>query len=433
MTAYDIIKKKRDGSRLTRQEIEHIVLGFTRGEIPDYQMSAFLMAVYFKGMDDEEVKDLTLVMVESGHKVDLSPIPGKKVDKHSTGGVGDTTSLLIAPIIAAAGLPFAKMSGRGLAHTGGTLDKLESIPGFKIHLTEKEFVEQVKRIGVSIISPTGDLAPADKKMYALRDVTATVDNIPLIAGSIMSKKLAAGSDIILLDVKCGCGAFMTTLEEARKLAQVLVNIGNLAGKFTRAVITDMDQPLGSHIGNALEVKEVIDILREGSKSTPLRDVSIELCAHLLQMAGLYEDLAAARARIIEILAGGAALKKMREFIEAQGGDPRVLDDVTLLPQAKVKEDVPSTACGYIKAIDVCKLGLISRDLGAGRVRKEDEIDPSVGLVFHKRIGDHVDNGEILATVHASRSVDAAVLHDIRSSITFSGEPIAVPPLILDTV
>ncbi|MGV8123238.1 MAG: pyrimidine-nucleoside phosphorylase [Candidatus Xenobiia bacterium LiM19] len=434
MTPYDIIKKKRDGFRLSREEIEYFVLGFTRGEIPDYQMSAWLMAVFMKGMDDEETKDLTLVMIESGDKVDLSSIPGVKVDKHSTGGVGDTTSLLIGPIIAAAGVPFAKMSGRGLAHTGGTLDKLESIPGFNVNLSEKDFVEQVKRIGIALISPTGDLAPADKKMYALRDVTATVDSIPLIAGSIMSKKLAAGTDAILLDVKCGRGAFMTTCEDARRLAETLVNIGKLSGKATRAVITDMDQPLASHIGNALEVKEVFDILREPGKSSPLREVTLELCAHLLEMAGLFNDLPQARTRAEELLSGGQALQKMKEFIAAQGGNAEVVEKPELMAEAEVIADVQAPQSGNVSHIDVMKIGILARDLGAGRVRKEDSIDPAVGLVLHKRVGDSVEKGERLATIHASGKTDMAQFKSLLAQcFSLTDEAAVIPPLILDTV
>lgn len=434
MTPYDIIKKKRDGFRLSREEIEYFVLGFTRGEIPDYQMSAWLMAVFMKGMDDEETKDLTMVMIESGDKVDLSSIPGVKVDKHSTGGVGDTTSLLIGPIIAAAGVPFAKMSGRGLAHTGGTLDKLESIPGFNVNLSEKDFVEQVKRIGIALISPTGDLAPADKKMYALRDVTATVDSIPLIAGSIMSKKLAAGTDAILLDVKCGRGAFMTTCEDARRLAETLVNIGKLSGKATRAVITDMDQPLASHIGNALEVKEVFDILREPGKSSPLREVTLELCAHLLEMAGLFNDLPHARMRAEELLVGGQALQKMKEFIAAQGGNAEVVEKPELMAKAEVIEDVQAPQSGNVSHIDVMKIGILARDLGAGRVRKEDSIDPAVGLVLHKRVGDSVEKGERLATIHASGKTDMAQFKSqLAQCFSLTDEAVVIPPLILDTV
>jgi len=434
MTPYDIIKKKRDGFRLSREEIEYFVLGFTRGEIPDYQMSAWLMAVFLKGMDDEETKDLTSVMIESGDKVDLSSIPGVKVDKHSTGGVGDTTSLLIGPIIAAAGVPFAKMSGRGLAHTGGTLDKLESIPGFNVNLSEKDFVEQVKRISIALISPTGDLAPADKKMYALRDVTATVDSIPLIAGSIMSKKLSAGTDAILLDVKCGRGAFMTTCEDARRLAEALVNIGKLSGKATRAVITDMDQPLASHIGNALEVKEVFDILLNPGRSSPLREVTLELCAHLLEMAGLFNDLQHARVRAEELLSGGQALKKMKEFITAQGGNAEVVEKPELMAEAEVIEGVQAPRSGNISNIDVMKIGILARDLGAGRIRKEDSIDPSVGLVLHKRVGDSVEKGELLATIHASRKSDMVKFKShLAQCFSLTDEAVIVPPLILDTV
>lgn len=434
MTACDIILKKRDGARLSREELQYMILGFTRGDIPDYQMSAFIMATYFRGMDEEEMRDLTLVMIESGHRVDLSSVPGKKVDKHSTGGVGDTTSLLLGPIVSACGVPFAKMSGRGLAHTGGTLDKLESIPGMRIDLTEEQFVRQVKKIGFAIISPTGDLAPADKKMYALRDVTATVDSVPLIAGSIMSKKLAAGADCILLDVKAGGGAFMSTLEKARDLARALVNIGKLAGKDTRAIITDMNQPLSSSIGNALEVRETIETLKDPSRDTPLRRLVIELSSHLLQMAGLCDDLARGRERALDALATGKALGKMREFIEAQGGDPRVIDNPDLLPMASHVEDLLSPAGGYVSFLDVLRIGIAARDLGAGRLRKEDCINHAVGLVLCKRVGDKVAKGEPLLTIHACSAGDLEKIRQpLRECVNIQSGPVDASPLILDTV
>ncbi|MDQ7822701.1 MAG: thymidine phosphorylase [Candidatus Eremiobacteraeota bacterium] len=434
MKPYDIIKKKKEGGCLSCSEIESMIQGFSKGDIPDYLMSAFLMAVCLKGMDDAETKDLTQAMTDSGHKVNLASIPGRKVDKHSTGGVGDTTTLLIGPIISAAGIPFAKMSGRGLAHTGGTLDKLESIPGFRTGLTEEEFISQVKEIGIALISPTGDLAPADKKMYALRDVTATVDSIPLIAGSIMSKKLAAGADVILLDVKVGSGAFMTTLDDARALARALVNIGTLAGKHTRAVITDMNQPLNSHIGNALEVKEVIEILKGGRRDSPLREVALELSAHLLQMAGVDSTLEEARSHAADLLQRGAALEKMRQVIKAQGGKDAVLDDTSLLPRARVIRDIPAQKEGYLGAIEVMKMGIIARDLGAGRVRKEDSIDPSVGLVIHRRIGDKITSGESIVTVHgASEKSIEEVRESLLECFIVLDQPVEAPPLILATI
>ena len=434
MKPYDIIIKKRDGLRLTKQEIEYMVLGFAKGEIPDYLMSAFLMAIFIKGMDDEETKDITMAMTNSGHRVDLSSIEGIKVDKHSTGGVGDTTTLLIAPIVAAAGLPFAKMSGRGLAHTGGTLDKLEAIPGYRINLSENEFIEQVKNMGLAVISPTGDLAPADKKMYALRDVTATVDNIPLIAGSIMSKKLAAGSDAILLDVKMGGGAFMKTLEDARKLSEALVEIGKLAGKDTRAVITDMGQPLNSHIGNALEVKEVFEILRGERTTSALREVSVILSGHLIQMGGVEKNLNKAIEIAEELLSSGKALQKMRDLLNAQATDDKVLDDLSLLPSAKIVKETFAEEEGYLSSIDVQELGIIARDLGAGRIKKEDDIDYGVGLVMYKRVGDSIKKGEKIADIHASSEQSANEADTrLKKCLTVSKERTEPNPLIMEII
>lgn len=434
MKPYDIICKKRDGMALSREEIETMVMGFAKGEIPDYQMSAFLMAVFIRGMNDEETRDLTLTMTDSGDKIDLSSIPGVKVDKHSTGGVGDTATLLIAPIVAAAGIPFAKMSGRGLGHTGGTLDKLEAIPGYRVDLDEKRFLEQVKEIGIAVISSTGDLAPADKKMYALRDVTATVDSIPLIAGSVMSKKLAAGSDAILLDVKMGAGAFMHTMEDARKLAETLVSIGRLAGKDTRAVITDMDQPLNSHIGNALEVREVFEILKGMRKVSALKDVSVILSGHLIQMAGVEEDLEKATLLAEELLDSGKALEKMRELLRAQASSDAAVDDLSLLPQAPVVKQSRSDRTGWLQSIDVLELGIIARDLGAGRIKKEDVIDPSVGIVMYKRVGDAVEKGDALADIHARDEKSAAdAAERLIRSLRLSGEKTAATPLILDVI
>lgn len=434
MTPYDIIMKKRDGGVLSKDEIEYMVFGYTKGLIPDYQMSAFLMAVFIKGMTDEETKNITVAMTESGDKVDLSSIDGIKVDKHSTGGVGDTTTLLIGPIVAAVGLKFAKMSGRGLGHTGGTIDKLESIPGYRTSLSESEFIEQVKRIGLSVISSTGDIAPADKKMYALRDVTATVDSIPLIAGSIMSKKLASGADVILLDVKAGGGAFMKTLPEAFKLAEALVDIGRLAGKKTRAVITDMDQPLNTHIGNALEVKEVFEILSGKRKDSALREISVALSAHLIVMAGLTESFEDALAMAEDALESGKAKEKMRELLEAQAGSSEALDNLSLLPQAPIVKSLKAESDGYLKSIDVLELGIAARDLGAGRLTKEDTIDPSVGLILYKRVGDKINKGDLIADVYAScEDLGNKVLDRLRNSLTISDCEVKRKPLILGVV
>lgn len=436
MAPYDIIMKKRDGGVLTKDEIEYMVFGFTKGEIPDYQMSAFLMAVFIKGMNDEETKNITVAMTDSGDKMDLSRIDGIKVDKHSTGGVGDTTTLLIGPIVAAAGLKFAKMSGRGLGHTGGTIDKLESIPGYRTSLSEEEFISQVSRIGLAVISSTGDIAPADKKMYALRDVTATVDSIPLIAGSIMSKKLASGSDIILLDVKAGGGAFMKTKDDALLLAKTLVDIGVLAGKKTRAVITDMDQPLNTHIGNALEVKEVFEILSGKRRDSALRSVSTTLAGNLIFMAGVKPTMEESIAYANEMIDSGRAKEKMREMILAQAGEKgaAAVDDPSVLPSAPVIRSLRSEKSGWISAIDVLELGIAARDLGAGRIRKEDVIDPSVGLVLYKRVGDRVEKGELIADVHASSEESAkSGAERLLGSLSIVDEKVEKRPLILGFV
>lgn len=434
MKPYDIILKKRDGGKLSKEEIDFFVSGFTKGEIPDYQMSAFLMAVFLKGMDEIETRDITVSMTDSGDKMDLSDIDGIKVDKHSTGGVGDTTTLLIGPIVAAAGLKFAKMSGRGLGHTGGTVDKLEAIEGYRTSLTEKEFKDQVKKIGLAVISSTGDIAPADKKMYALRDVTATIDSIPLIAGSIMSKKLASGSDVILLDVKAGKGAFMKTVEDAKKLAEALVSIGNRAGKKTMAVITDMDQPLNTHIGNALEVKEVFETLSGEHKNSALREISVYLSANLIMMAGLADNLDKAIAIANDMIDSGKAKEKMRELLECQAGSSKSLDDPSLLPKAPVVMPVTLDVDGWIKEIDVLELGITARDLGAGRIKKEDSIDPAVGIVMNKRVGDKVSKGETIAYIHAS-SEDSAkeAIERLKKSITISETEVEHKPLILGKV
>ena len=366
--------------------------------------------------------------------MDLSDIDGIKVDKHSTGGVGDTTTLLIGPIVAAAGLKFAKMSGRGLGHTGGTVDKLEAIEGYRTSLTEKEFKDQVKKIGLAVISSTGDIAPADKKMYALRDVTATVDSIPLIAGSIMSKKLASGADVILLDVKAGKGAFMKTVEEAKKLAEALVSIGNRAGKKTMAVITDMDQPLNTHIGNALEVKEVFETLSGEHKDSALREISVYLSANLIMMAGLADNLDKAIEIANDMIDSGKAKEKMRELLECQAGSSKALDDPSLLPKAPVVMPVCLDVDGWIKEIDVLELGITARDLGAGRIKKEDSIDPAVGIVMNKRVGDKVSKGEIIAYIHAS-SEDSAkeAIERLKKSLTISEKEVEHKPLILGKV
>ena len=400
MNPIQIIIKKKLGNQLTTEEIRDFVLSYAKGEgVEDYQMASWLMAVWFRGMTVEELSALTQAMIDSGDQLDLSDLPGVKVDKHSTGGVGDTTTLILAPLAAAAGCTVAKMSGRGLGHTGGTLDKLESVPGMRVGLKGEEFKNQVRKIGLSVISQTGNLVPADGKMYALRDVTGTVDSIPLIASSVMSKKLACGADCILLDVKYGRGAFMDTLENARKLARHMVDLGNHMGRRVRAVISDMDQPLGTLIGNALEVREAIEILRNERPGSALETVSVELASHLLQMSDICPDLESSRKRVRELLESGAGLKKLGEMFAAQGGDPRVCDDVNLLPQAPLKIEVPAPTSGYVTSIHAANIGLASTELGAGRKKKSDPVDPAVGIAMERRVGDAVKAGEPLAVLY----------------------------------
>lgn len=403
MRAVDFIQHKRDGKEHSAQEIGEWIEQYCKGEIPDYQMSAWTMAVYFNGMTAKEVAALTLAMARSGDQVDLSAIQGIKVDKHSTGGVGDKTSLIIAPIVAAVGVPVAKMSGRGLGHTGGTIDKLESIQGFHTELSQKQFVEQVNSIGVSLIGQSGDLAPADKQLYALRDVTATVESIPLISSSIMSKKIAAGADAIVLDVKTGNGAFMKTLDDSIKLAQAMVTIGSETGRETAAIISDMDQPLGYAIGNALEVAEVIDTLK-GNGPADLTELCLSLAAQLVLLGKKATDASNARQLVEEALQNGAALNKLRQLIEAQGGDGSVIEDPKRLPQALYTYEITSTEQGYVSAIGAEKLGLAAMKLGAGRQTKDEKIDHAVGIVLRKKVGDQVSKGEVLATLYVNTKV-----------------------------
>lgn len=423
MRIYDLIAKKRDGGTHSREELESIVNGYVSGEVADYQMAAWMMAVYLRGMTDEETAELTDVMAHSGVMVDLSPIPGIKVDKHSTGGVGDTTSLVLAPLVAACGVPVAKMSGRGLGHTGGTLDKLESISGFRIGLSEEEFIRQVQAIGIAIIGQTKNLAPADKTLYALRDVTATVDSLPLIASSIVSKKLASGAQAIVLDVKTGAGALMHTTEASIELAQTMVRIGCDAGRRMVALVTDMGEPLGSHIGNALEVKEAIDVLNNRVEG-PLLTVAVELGARMLLLGGAASSVAEGRDKLMAALHSGAGLEKLRQMIVAQGGDPACCDDVSQLPQAKIIRDVPAVEGGYIRSMDTIRLGNTAQAMGAGRKQKTDPIDYSVGFVMHKRIGDELRPGEAVATVHASSEESAArAASEILACLTLSPTPV----------
>lgn len=400
MRAVDFIQHKRDGKEHSAQHIREWIEQYCKGEIPDYQMSSWLMAVYFNGMSAIEVAALTMAMAESGDQVDLSAIEGIKVDKHSTGGVGDKTSLIIAPIVAAVGVPVAKMSGRGLGHTGGTIDKLESIQGFHTELTQKQFVEQVNSIGVSLIGQSGDLAPADKQLYALRDVTATVESIPLISSSIMSKKIAAGADAIVLDVKTGNGAFMKTLEDSIKLAEAMVTIGSEVGRDTAAIISDMDQPLGYAIGNALEVAEVIETLK-GKGPADLTELSLTLAAHLVLLGKKAQDEKEARELVEAVLHNGQALEKLKQLIAAQGGDATVVDNPDRLPQARSTYHVVSEQQGYVAAIEAEALGLAAMKLGAGRQTKDDRIDHAVGIVLGKKVGEYAEKGDVLATLHVN--------------------------------
>lgn len=397
MRMYDIIHKKRNGGELSEKEIEFFVNGYTDGSIPDYQASALCMAIYFRGMSADETAALTLAMADSGDRIDLSGIDGFTVDKHSTGGVGDKTSLIVAPIVAANGGKVAKMSGRGLGHTGGTVDKLESIPGFRTSLTPDEFIKQVNDIGICIVGQTGELAPADKKLYALRDVTATVESIPLIASSIMSKKLAAGSQGIVLDVKTGSGAFMKTVEDSERLAEEMVSIGKAADRKVTALITDMDIPLGASVGNSLEVIEAIKTLKgEGEKN--LTEVCLSLAAQMLCMVTGRDDMVC-RKMAKKSIEDGSALNKLREMITAQGGNADVIDNSGAFKQPKFYVDIISERDGYISRTDAERVGIASVILGAGREKKGDPIDPSAGIILKKKTGDSVSKGDVLATFY----------------------------------
>lgn len=430
---YDIIHKKRSGLALGQAEIEFFIHGYTRGDLPDYQVSALLMAIFFRGLTPEETAALTMAMAESGDRADLSGLPGRKVDKHSTGGVGDKTTLVLAPLVAAAGVPVAKMSGRGLGHTGGTVDKLESIPGLRVDLTTEEFLAQVRRVGVAVVAQTGQLAPADKKLYALRDVTATVDSIPLIASSIMSKKIASGADAIVLDVKTGSGAFMQKEEDSFALARAMVDIGKLTGRQTVALVTDMDQPLGRTVGNALEVQEAVETLR-GNGPRDLEALCLELGAHLLVLGGVAENTGDALARLWGLLHHGTALAKFKEFIIAQGGDPGVVDYPDQLAAAAGIGAVSAPCGGYVVGIDAAMVGRAAMLLGAGREHKDSVIDLAVGLVLNKKVGDRVCEGESLVDLHYNdpdRLEEAAAV--VRDAYRIGDEVPEQRPLVLGTV
>ena len=400
MRMYDLILKKRQGKPLTKDEIQWMIREYTDGRIPDYQMSALLMAICFQGLDKEETYELTMAMARSGEMLDLSQIQGIKVDKHSTGGVGDKTSLALTPIVASLGIPVAKMSGRGLGHTGGTIDKLESIPGFSTQLEDDAFEEQVNSIGISIMGQTKDLAPADKLLYALRDVTATVDQISLIASSIMSKKLAAGADAILLDVKTGSGAFMKGESEAIQLAKEMVEIGKSAGRKMTAVITNMDEPLGMAVGNILEVKEAIDTLK-GNGPDDFVELIETLASHMLILGGAAKDFDEGLMRVRESIQSGKALDKFKQFVAAQGGDTKYIDHPELFEQADIIEEIRSEQDGFVGSIDAQEMGICSLILGGGRETKESVIDPTVGLVFSKKVADPVKKGDVLATIYGN--------------------------------
>lgn len=433
MRMYDLIYKKRQGQPLDEAEIKFMVQGYTRDQIPDYQVSALLMAIFFRGLTPAETAALTRSMAASGDQADLSSVPGRKVDKHSTGGVGDKTTLVLAPLVAAAGCPVAKMSGRGLGHTGGTVDKLQSIPGFRVDLTTAEFLDQLRRVGVAVMAQTGQLAPADKKLYALRDVTATVESIPLIASSIMSKKIASGADAIVLDVKTGSGALIQQQEDAFALARAMVDIGKLTGRQTVALVTDMDQPLGRSVGNALEVREAIETLR-GNGPRDLESLCLELGAHMLVLGGLASDTGEALAKLWGLLHHRVGLAKLKELIIAQGGDPGVIDYPELLPVATGRFTVAAPGNGYVTGINSAMVGRAAMLLGAGRDHKDAEIDPAVGLILNKKNGDPVREGDTLAELHYNKDdhlEDAAAL--VKDAYRIGNEPPQQRPLIYGTV
>jgi pyrimidine-nucleoside phosphorylase len=432
MRTVDLITKKRDGGELTESEINSLISGYTDGSIPDYQMSAMAMAIFFRGMTPAERANLTMAMVHSGETIDLSGIAGIKVDKHSTGGVGDTTTLVLAPLVASIGVPVAKMSGRGLGHTGGTIDKLESIPGFHVEMDNSSFIELVNRNGLAIIGQSDNLTPADKKLYGLRDVTGTVNSIPLIASSIMSKKIASGADAIVLDVKTGDGAFMKEMAESEELAACMVDIGNRVGRRTIAVLSDMSQPLGKAIGNALEVREAIDTLR-GVGPQDLTELCLTLGSHMAVLAGITPNKEEARKLLEQAISSGKALDKFKTFLTAQGGDASVVDEPDRLPTAKYRIEVPSKNAGFVATIAAENMGLAAMLLGAGRATKQSTIDLAVGIVLHKKIGDQVHAGDSLATIHANGEEIQEVMDKIYESIRIQAQPVIPPPLLVGEV
>ncbi|WP_114166055.1 pyrimidine-nucleoside phosphorylase [Exiguobacterium sp. TNDT2] len=426
MRMVDLILKKRNGGELNEEEIRFVIEGFTNETIPDYQMSALSMAIYFNGMTEKETAALTMEMVKSGDVIDLSNIQGKKVDKHSTGGVGDKISLIVAPLVASIGIPVAKMSGRGLGHTGGTIDKLESFPGFNVELTEEQFTKQVNDIKMSIIGQTGNLTPADKRLYALRDVTATVDSIPLIASSIMSKKIAAGADSIVLDVKTGSGAFMKSFDDAKALAEEMVAIGKNVGRKTVAVITDMDQPLGFEIGNANEVKEAIEVL-SGKDVTDLKTIALTIAGHMAVLGEFYQTFEEAYADLEKRMADGHALEVFRQFVAAQGGDASLVDDLSKLPQAKYETTFVAKQAGYVESIIADEVGVAAMLLGAGRATKDDQLDFAAGITLEKKVGDKVEAGDVIAVLRSNKEDMTSALERMDHAYTIGAtEPTARP-------
>lgn len=435
MRAVDLIRKKRDGLELTGEEIGYLIKGYSEGTIPDYQMAAWAMAVYYQGMSARETADLTLHMASSGDMIDLGSIHGIKVDKHSTGGVGDKTTIVIGPLVASAGVPVAKMSGRGLGHTGGTIDKLEAIDGFSVELGQERFFRQVNEIGLAVVGQSGNMTPADKKLYGLRDVTATVDSIPLIASSVMSKKIAAGADAIVLDVKTGSGAFMKTLEDSIRLAKAMVDIGTQVGRSTIAVISDMDQPLGYAIGNSLEIREAIATLRgEGPKD--LEEVCLILASHMLLLGGKADSEEDARERLMNNLQTGAALDRLKMLVEAQGGDTGQIDNPDLLPEAELQVEVKAETSGYIESIQAEEIGIAAMLLGAGRETKDSVIDLAAGLVLRKKIGDPVEAGDVLAVLHLNRQYERRLEEassKVREAYGISDTKVPQRPLVFALV
>ncbi|MHC0036049.1 pyrimidine-nucleoside phosphorylase [Pseudoneobacillus sp. C159] len=432
MRMVDLIEKKRNHEELTTEEIQFIIKGYTDGSIPDYQVSAFSMAVFFNGMTERETADLTMAMVYSGDQIDLSQIQGIKVDKHSTGGVGDTTTLCLGPLVAAVGVPVAKMSGRGLGHTGGTIDKLESVSGFHVEIENQEFIDLVNKNKIAVIGQSGNLTPADKKLYALRDVTATVDSIPMIASSIMSKKIAAGADAIVLDVKTGAGAFMKTLDDSRELAKAMVRIGNNVDRRTMAIISDMSQPLGYAIGNALEVKEAIDTLK-GEGPEDLTELCLTLGSHMVYLAKKANSLQEARELLEKAIKDGSALNTFKLFLASQGGDASVVDHPENLPQAKYIFELEAQADGYVKEMVADEIGTAAMLLGAGRATKESAIDLAVGLMLRKKIGDQVKKGESIVTIYSNFEKIEEVKQKLYENIIISSEPTQAPTLIYEEI